>query len=132
MKTLKKIILPILLAGIWINLSEFFRNEVLVKKLWISHYNEMGLEFPAQPVNGIVWMLWGFLIAIAIFILSKKFTLWQTTLLSWFMAFGILWVVMWNLLVLPKGLLLYAIPLSFVEVLVATLICKLLYNKETD
>jgi len=132
MNFFKNTIVPILLAGIWINLSEFFRNEVLIKQVWISHYENMGLVFPAQALNGIVWMIWGFLLAIAIFIVSKKYNLWQTTFLVWFIAFLMLWVVMWNLLVLPSGILLYAVPLSFIEVFVATLLCKWLFDKKMD
>ena len=124
MKILKSTILPILLATIWISISEFARNEFLVKSYWTDHYKELGLIFPSEPVNGAIWGVWSLLFAIAIFIISKKFTLWQTTLLSWFVGFVMMWVVIGNLGVLPYGLLLYAIPLSFLEAFVAVLIIK--------
>jgi hypothetical protein len=121
---IKKTILPILLATIWISLSEFVRNEFLVKSYWTTHYQSMGLTFPSAPVNGALWGLWSLLFAVSIFIVSKKFTLLQTTFLSWFMAFVMMWVVIGNLGVLPFGLLWAGIPLSLLEAFVASWIVK--------
>lgn len=124
MKLFKKIILPVFLATIWISISEFIRNEFIVKSFWTNHYQQIGLIFPSEPINGAVWGIWSLLFAISIFIIAKKFTLIQTTFLSWFMAFVMMWVVIGNLSVLPYGLLLYAIPLSFLESFIATWIIK--------
>ena len=89
--------MPILLATVWISLSEFVRNEVLLKSYWTGHYENLGIIFPSAPVNGAVWGLWSFLCAVAVFIISRKFNLIQTTLLSWFVAFVLMWVVIGNL-----------------------------------
>jgi hypothetical protein len=126
---MKKTILPILLATIWISVSEFARNELLVKSYWTEHYEQLGLVFPSEPVNGAVWGLWSLLFAIAIFIISKKFTLWQTTFLSWFVGFVLMWVVVANLSVLPYGILVFAIPLSLLEAFVAAWIIRKLAGK---
>jgi hypothetical protein len=120
----KKTILPVILATIWISLSEFFRNEILLKSSWTNHYKKLGLVFPSQPINGAVWGLWSLLFAMAIFVIAKKFSLWQTTLLSWFVGFALMWVVMGNLNVLPQGLLYAAVPLSLLEAFLAALIIK--------
>jgi len=112
------------LAAIWISLSEFSRNELLVKTIWINHYQKLGLTFPSQPINGFVWGIWSLLFAIIIFIIANKFTLWQTTILSWFIGFVMMWLVIGNLNVLPYDLLIYAIPLSIFESFVASLIIK--------
>jgi len=64
------------------------------------------------------------LFATAIFIIARKFTMIQTALLSWFVAFVLMWVVIGNLGVLPYGLLLYGVPLSLFEAFIATLIIK--------
>jgi len=131
MNFLKKTILPILLATIWISVSEFLRNELLVKSYWTEHYKNLGLVFPSEPINGAMWGLWSLLFAIAIFIISKKFTLIQTTLLSWFVGFVLMWVVIGNLGVLPNGLLYIAVPLSLLEAfLAAFIIVKLSGNNE--
>lgn len=124
MSTAAKRFLAILSAGLWVNTSEFFRNEVLVKSYWLEHYRSLGMSFPSDPLNGMVWMVWGFLFAWVIFIVSRKFDLMQTTLLCWLMVFVLMWVVIWNLGVLPLGLLAYAIPLSLLETFVAAYLCK--------
>jgi hypothetical protein len=119
MQTFKKIILPILAATVWISISEFARNEFIVKSYWVDHFKGLGITFPEAPVNGAIWGAWSLLYAIAIFILSKKFNLLQTTFFSWFMAFVMMWVVIGNLGVLPFGLLAFGIPLSILEAFVA-------------
>ena len=80
--------------------------------------------FPSAPVNGLMWLVWGFLFAIAIYLLSRKFSLLQTTLLGWLMAFVLMWLVTWNLNVLPVYILVYAVPLSLLEAFVGSYICK--------
>jgi hypothetical protein len=124
MKIIKSIILPILLATIWISISEFVRNQLLFKSYWIEHYQGLGLTFPTEPVNGAMWGIWSLLFAIIVFILAKKFSLWETTLLAWFVGFVLMWVVIGNLGVLPPGLLVFAIPLSFLEAFLASFIVK--------
>jgi ABC-type bacteriocin/lantibiotic exporter with double-glycine peptidase domain len=129
MKLIKRTILPVLLATIWISISEFARNEVLLKPLWIKHYQDLGIKFPSEPINGALWGVWSFLLAIAIFILAKRFTLIQTTFFSWFFAFIMMWVAIGNLGVLPFGLLWYAIPLSILESFIAAWIIKKFQNE---
>ena len=124
MISFKKTILPIFLVTIWISLSEFVRNEFLFKSYWIDHYQKLGLVFPSEPINGAMWGLWSLLFAIAIYIISKKFSLIQTPLLAWLVGFVLMWVVIGNLGVLPYGLLLFAIPLSLLESFVAAYIMK--------
>ena len=127
MNFFKRIALPILLATIWISISEFVRNEYIVKSLWITHYHNLGLTFPSKPINGAVWGIWSLLFAVTIFIIAKKFSLLETTLLSWLIGFVLMWVVIGNLGVLPEGLLFQAIPLSLLECFLASFIIKKLY-----
>jgi hypothetical protein len=107
---------------IWISVSEFVRNELLVKEYWTNHYLNLGLVFPSEPVNGAIWGVWSLLFAISIFIISKKFSLIQTTLLSWFVGFVLMWFVVGNMGVLPYGILIFAIPLSLLEAFLASFI----------
>jgi len=124
MNIFKKTILPILLATTWISVSEFARNEFLLKSYWTNHYEKLGLMFPSEPINGAVWGIWSLCFAIAVFIIAKKFTLLQTTLLSWFVGFVLMWISSGNMGVLPFGILPFAIPLSFLEAFLASLIVK--------
>jgi hypothetical protein len=121
---MKKTILSILLATIWISISEFVRNEYFLKSYWIGHYDTLGLVFPSEPINGAVWGLWSLCFAISIFIISTKFSLLQTTFISWFVGFVLMWIVTWNMNVLPIAILLYAIPLSLLESYLASFIIK--------
>jgi len=116
-------ILSVILTGIWVNACEFVRNEVFLRKYWVDHYQSIGMTFPSAPINGMIWVLWGFLYATAIYFISRKFGLIQTALVSWFMAFVLMWVVTWNLNVLPSAILLYAVPLSLLEAFIGSYIC---------
>lgn len=129
MKFLKHTLLPFLLAGIWINASEFVRNEWLLKSFWLEHYDQMNLVFPSAPINGLVWGIWGFSFAAFIFLLSKKYSLLQTTLLAWFASFFMMWLAIWNLNVLPRGMLWFSAPLSLVEAFVGAWIIVRMSSK---
>jgi hypothetical protein len=122
--SMKKTVVPILLATVWIGVSEFARGSFLLRPFWVDHYAKLGLVFPEKPGNGAVWGLWSLLFAVAIYLIAKKFTLVQTALLAWFVGFVLMWVVTANLGVLPYGVLPLAIPLSLLEAFVAALIVK--------
>ncbi len=117
-------IVAIMLAGIWVNASEFFRNEILLKKYWVDYYKSLGMTFPSAPLNEMLWVVWGFLFALAIYLISRKFNLLQTTLISWLTGFVLMWVITWNLNVLPVVILIYAIPLSLLEAFIGSYICR--------
>lgn len=131
MDFLKKTIVPILIATIWISISEFVRNSFFLHDYWINHYTKMGLTFPEEPINGAVWGIWSLCFAIGIYIISRKFSLIQTTFLSWLVGFVFMWLVVGNMGVLPFGILYFAIPLSIFEAFLATfIIIKLSKSKE--
>ncbi len=119
-----KSILAILAATVWISISEFVRNEFLLKNYRIDHYQNLGLTFPSEPINGAVWGLWSFLFAIGIYNINRKFNLLSTTLIAWFVGFVLMWVVTWNMMVFPLGILSFAIPLSLLEAYLATFIIE--------
>jgi hypothetical protein len=127
---MKKLLLPVLLSTVWISISEFVRNSFIVHSRWVEHFQKQGLTFPEEPVNGAVWGIWSLVFATVIYILYQKFTFWQTLLLSWVIGFLMMWLVIGNLGVLPYSTLLFAIPLSFVEVFVALIIMKSLKRKK--
>ena len=124
MNFLRKTALPVVLATIWISISEFLRNQVLIKSYWADHYDKLGLVFPAEPINSALWGIWSLCFAIVIFIIAKKFSLIQTTAISWFAGFVLMWVVIGNLGVLPVKMLFAGVPLSLLEAFVATWIVK--------
>jgi len=116
--------LLIIIAGIWISISEFIRNEIFLKSYWVNHYENLGLHFPSEPLNGAVWGVWSFLFAFGIFLVAKKFDFKETLFISWFFAFVLMWFVIGNMGVLPFEILFYAVPLSLLETVVAVWIIK--------
>jgi hypothetical protein len=122
MHFLKRTVLPILLATIWISMSEFVRNSFLVHTSWLEHYDSLGLVFPETPANGVVWGIWSLCFAVGIYVISTKFSLLQTTLLAWFSGFVWMWLVVGNMGVLPLEILYIALPLSILESFIASLI----------
>ncbi len=115
-------VLSVLVATAWISISEFARNEFLLKSYWTSHYEKLGLVFPSEPINGAFWGIWSLVFAAVIYVISRKFTLMQTSLLAWVLGFVMMWLVVWNLSVLPVQILALAIPLSMLEAFLASYI----------
>ncbi len=118
----RKVFVPIFFASLWIVVSEFVRNEFLLKSIWIKHYENLGLEFVTTPINGIIWFVWAFAVAKLIFVFRSKFEFWESVVHTYSAGFVLMWLVTSNLGVLPVTILIYAVPLGLVEVIVATVI----------
>ena len=131
MNPISRNIAAITLTGVWVNISEFLRNEIFLKSYWLDHYQSLGIIFPSEPSNGAIWGLWGFLFATAIFLVSRKFTLAQTTLICWLMGFVLMWIVAWNLRTLPIDILAFAIPLSLLETFIGSYLCNRISPSES-
>lgn len=119
---MKKTFLPIVLAALWIIVSEFVRNEFLFKSYWISHYKSLNLQFETLPANGLLCIVWGFILAYVIYALFKQLSFLQTLIVAWLPASVMIWITLYNLQVLPLKILIPAIPLSLLEVAIAQLI----------
>lgn len=115
---MRKTALSISLSMIWISISEFYRNSILLHTIWALHYQNLGMSFPEAPVNGLIWGVWSLIFAIIIFILFQKFNFWETFILSWVIGFLMMWLVIGNLGILPLAILPFAIPLSLLEVFI--------------
>ena len=124
----KKTILPILLIGLWINISITIGWMLVLESYWIEKYQSLNLIFPTGLITNITWAIWGFMLATVIFILSKKLTVLQNTILSWFVAFGMMWVIVWNIGVLPTVMLLFNIPNTLFITFIGAVISKKLNN----
>ena len=126
-----KIIGILLLATAWISVSEFVRNNLILQTNWNQYYEQLGLLFPSTTLNNIMWCVWSFCLALAIYIIQKRFNLLQTTLLTWLVAFVMMWITIGNLNVLPYSTLIFAIPLSLLEIFIAAYIIRTLdYSKK--
>jgi hypothetical protein len=125
----KKQILAFVASGIWISLSEFVRNELLFKSYWLEKYDSLSLQFPSAPLNNALWGIWSFLLAFTVIFMLQKLRMTETILITWLLAFVMMWIVIGNLDVLPFGLLLFAVPLSILEVGVAAYLGQLILKK---
>ena len=113
--SLQRTVLAVAAAGLWSGASEFVRNEVLLPSVWREHFAGLGLTFPAEPLNAAVWVAWSFVFAGVVFAVSRRFGLAATTAIAWVAAFPMMWLVTWNLAVLPVSALPVAVPLSLLE-----------------
>lgn len=132
MENSTKVILAIVLAGLWISLSEFLRNEFILKHYWINHYKTLGLEFPSESINGFLWAVWSFILAFTIYLVSRKFNWLESALISWLMSFVLMWLVIGNMGVLPLQILYPAVPLSLIEVFFASFIVDQLTREKVS
>ena len=127
---MKKTFLAVLLSGTWISLSEFIRNELIFKHYWIEHFKSLGLNFPSETINNAMWGLWSFILAGLIVFLVTRLKKVETITVTWIFSFLCMWIVMGNLNVLPFKLLVFAVPLSLLEVFIAELIARKIIIKK--
>jgi hypothetical protein len=125
----KKQIPAFLASGIWISASEFVRNELLFKSYWLDKYSSLGLQFPSAPLNNAMWGVWSFMLSFSIVFLLQKLRMTETILIAWLLAFVMMWIVIGNLDVLPFGLLLFAVPLSILEVGIAAYLGQMMLKR---
>ena len=130
MTNFKKTILQILLVSLWVNIFETLRWMLFAKPDIDMHFKAANLVLPDEPVNNLLWLIWGIIIAVMIFIVSKKFKVLQTTFIVWITVYVMHWIALWNMAVLPINILWLAVPLTFINVLVGALISKYFQNKE--
>jgi hypothetical protein len=121
---MKKSAVAFMVAGVWVAISEFVRNELAFKSYWIEKYAGNSMVFPSEAANNALWGLWSFMLSGVVVFLLHRLRFVETILVTWFVAFVMMWVVIGNLNVLPPGLLAFAIPWSFVEVTIATWLGK--------
>ncbi|MFN4100717.1 MAG: hypothetical protein ACK4GT_13155 [Pararhodobacter sp.] len=119
---MKHPVMPFLAAAVWIIISEILRNEVLLRSYWERHYAGLGLEYPDAALSGLTWVLWSVCLTGLLWVILRRFKLFEGVGVAWFAGFPMMWVVTGNLGVLPFALLLYSVPLSLLETLVAALI----------
>ncbi len=130
MTNFKRVIWQILLVSLWINIFETLRWVLFARPDIDKHFKAANLVLPNGPINNILWLIWGIIIAVMIFIISKKFKVLQTTFIVWITVYVMQWIALWNMAVLPIKVLWLAVPLTFINVLVGALICAKFIRKE--
>lgn len=130
MANFKKTIWQILLVSLWVNIFETLRWMLFAKPSIDMHFKAANLVLPNEPINNLLWLIWGIIIAVMIFIISKKFKVLQTTFIVWITVYVLHWIALWNMAVLPINILWLAVPLTFINVLVGALICAKFISKD--
>lgn len=134
----KKFILTTLIVSIWINLSEVFRYFVIVMPRTREH---LSMVPGVAPMNWGVFAIWGvwdtLLTALVVFMYwlvaqrfgnnSKSAMLAGTT--SWLFFFVLFWVGLVNMGLTSVSLAAIALPLAWLEMVVASWIASRLYAR---
>ena len=129
MKNYIKTIWLVIIIIIWINIAETLRWVLFEKPYFIKHFINRNIEPPGGPLYIIIWFVWGILISVIIFNISKKFSLLKSTLIIWFTIFSGIWIMLFNLKVITISILLILMSFCFIEILIGVLISKHFYKK---
>lgn len=132
MANFKKAIWQIFVVSVWINIFETLRWVLFAKPDIDMHFKAANLVLPNEPINNILWLIWGIIIAGMIYTISKKYKVLETTFIVWITVYVMHWIALWNFAVLPINVLLLAVPLTFINVLVGALICYRFIRKKSN
>jgi hypothetical protein len=134
-----RVLLGGLLAGVIINLSEFFWNGVVFTK---DIQNAMAAINRPQATSGsamAIYILWGFLVGIlAVWVYAAvrpRFgpgvrTAIRTGLMLWLLVYVQSLVSLAPMNIIPGRLMLIGLPVSLVEIVVATVLGAWLYKEQ--
>ena len=129
MKYYKKAIWQVIILSIWINVAETIRWIVFAKPYFISQYQKMNIEPPSGPLYLIIWFAWGVLLALLIYIISRKFSLIETTIIIWLSVYSGIWIMLFNLSLVTFPILFTIAAFCFIEIFVGSLISKYFHNQ---
>lgn len=132
MKEYKKAIWQVIILSIWINLAETIRWIAFAKPYFISHYQSMNIEPPGGPLYLIIWFVWGVLLALLIYIISKKFSFIITTIIIWLSVYSGIWIMLFNQRLVTLPVLLAIAAFCFIEIFIGTLINNYFHRKIKD
>ena len=134
---LKKFIIVTLVTSIWINISEVFRYFVFVMPEMRSSLSAVN---DVAPMNFIVFSIWGAwdtlltgLVVFIFWIYSQTYgnnirSVVISGTLSWGLLFVLFWVAMVNMGLAKWSILAITLPLSWLELVVASYIASKLYK----
>jgi hypothetical protein len=135
---IKHFVLTTLIVSIWINISEVFRYFIIVKPMMQEY---LAMLPGAIPMNWIVFAIWGIwdtiLTTLVVFIYWLVAQCFGNNLMStiisattsWALFFLLFWLGMVNMGLSPISVALIALPLSLLEMIVASWILSKLYAR---
>jgi hypothetical protein len=134
---IKKFIINVLLVSIWVNVSEVFRYFVIVMPEARSFLAAIPGALPMNLPVFAVWGVWDTVLTAAIvfmfWLISQVFgntirSVFISGTVSWAFFFLLFWVGMCNMGLAQPLLALKALPLAWIEVVVASFLASSLYQ----
>ncbi len=133
---LKRFAIITLITSIWVQISETFRYLVMV----VPKMQSNGSEIPETTLPVLmIWIIWGTLLtALTVFLFWMYAKIFGNNLraicisstISWAFFFVLFWVGVSNMGLSDWNLLWLTLPLSWLELFVATLIASRLFAKQ--
>ena len=125
---------------VWINASEVFRYFVFVMPMMREALPEVGNVAPMDVVVFASWGVWDTILVIvatsSVWVMYDRFgselrtALWAATGL-WLGIFAILWLGLYNMNLATPEIILIALPLAWLEMMVAALIVRNFWRAST-
>ncbi len=130
--------LALLLNAVWINASEIFRYFVFVMPMLRKTLASIDNVAPMNAQVFLLWGIWDALLVVAVtgfvwLFLDRYETSNPAALLAgtlaWLGIFGILWLGMYNMNLATPAVLAIALPLSWIEIVVAAFIVRFVMRR---
>ncbi|MEM8975415.1 MAG: hypothetical protein AAGD43_25410 [Pseudomonadota bacterium] len=130
--------LAVLANTVWINASEIFRYFVFVMPMMRDAFS--GIDNIA-PMNIAVFLSWGvwdtilvLVVTLSVWVVIDRFGSGIRAVLGaatglWLGIFAILWLGLFNMNLATVGIVLVALPLAWIEMVVAALIVRQFWNR---
>ncbi|OEK00263.1 hypothetical protein BFP97_01485 [Roseivirga sp. 4D4] len=134
----KQFIIVVLITSIWINASEILRYFLLVMPMMKDYWG--GVDHRIAEMDGLIFSIWGLwdtlLTGVLVFVVwlytqffgSSNRSIIFSSSLVWAAVFVIFWVATSNMGLSNWGILLVALPLSWVEMVIGGWISVKLYS----
>ena len=137
----KAFIMTLIANMVWINISEVFRYFVFVMPAMRDAFPQIDNVAPMSPFVFAIWGLWDTILVCAVtgfaWLFLERFgrglipSLWCGTLF-WLGVFCILWIGLYNMNLAPLSVLAIALPLAWVEMVVAAMIVNFGMGRISD
>lgn len=137
---LKQFLIIVLLVSIWVNASEVFRYFLIVMPQTRAF---LAMVPDVAPMNWAVFAVWGawdmLLTTAVVFISWLAFQAFGNNIrsviiagtLTWATLFLLFWVALWNMSLAQPKLALTALPLAWLEMIIAAYLTSKLYGRQS-
>ena len=127
----KALLIGIAINAVWINASEVFRYFTFVMPMMRESFPQIENIAPMNLAVFAIWGLWDTVLLLAVcgfvWLFLERFGVGAgkamlAGTLIWLAIFGILWLGLWNMNLATGKVLAFALPLSWLELVIAALI----------